>query len=439
LESARDHAVDVIGLSGLITPSLDEMVHVAKEMQRQNFKVPLLIGGATTSRIHTAVKIDPNYEGTVVHVLDASRSVPVVGQVVTKKLREDSHKKFKSEYQKLRENHKSRKSAKNYVSIEEARKNAFRTDWENYDPPVPGKLGITEFRDVSFETLRKYIDWTPFFQTWMLSGKFPAILEDKVVGKEAGKLFDDANAMIDSIIQNHELFANGVVGLFPAVATGDDVVIFDPEDQSAQTTIHFLRQQNQKAKNLPNFCLADFVAPKEQGKTDYIGGFAVTAGIGMEEIVKKFEKENDDYKAILIKAIADRFAEAFAEYLHEQVRKEYWGYASGEKLDNNELISEKYQGIRPAPGYPACPDHTEKQILFDLLNATRLTGISLTESFAMYPAASVSGWYFSHPGSKYFGLGKIGRDQVEDYAKRKNMELSVMEKWLSPNLNYDID
>ncbi|MEM7551188.1 MAG: methionine synthase [Bacteroidota bacterium] len=440
LAKAQEEQVDAIGLSGLITPSLDEMVHVAKEMQRLNLKTPLLIGGATTSKIHTAVKIDPHYDSTVVHVLDASRSVPVVGQLINENSRDQFHEATKEELNGLRLNHKNKKENKNYISYKEAIDNKVPVGWDDFSEIKPNKLGVSVFKDFDLSELRDYIDWTPFFQTWMLKGKYPVIFEDRTIGKEAKQLFDDANDLIDEVLLDHKISGNGVVGLFPANSIGDDVEIYAPEDDNRLLeTFHFLRQQNKKAKQLPNFCLSDFVAPKEIGKKDYLGFFAVTAGTGLESLVEKYEAENDDYKVIMIKAIADRFAEAFAEYMHEHVRKELWGYQNLEQLSNEELIAEKYQGIRPAPGYPACPDHTEKRLLFDLLNAESNTGIKLTESFAMYPASSVSGFYFSNPESKYFGLGKIGKDQVENYAQRKSMKIEEIEKWLSPVLNYEID
>ncbi len=439
LEAAKREKVDVIGLSGLITPSLDEMVFVAKEMQRQNFTVPLLIGGATTSRIHTAVKIDPAYTGPVVHVLDASRSVPVASELISTTTREDFTQRVKAEYAQLRKEHESRQQAKDYLPLIEARKNKVSIDWTNYQPPKPTFLGRKVLHDVSLDDLRKYIDWTPFFQTWMLAGRYPEILNDAVVGVEAKKLFHDAQELLDKIIREKTLKASGVIAFYAANSTvTDDVKLYEDEVHELPfAKLHFLRQQNKKAIDLPNFCLSDFITPEETGMRDYIGMFAVTAGIGLEDIVQQCKAVHDDYTEIMAKAIADRLAEAFAEYLHEKVRKEYWGYAMEERLSNDELISEKYEGIRPAPGYPACPDHTEKRTLFELLEAEKLAGIHLTESFAMYPAASVSGYYFSHPESRYFGLGKIGKDQVEEYAERKGMKLEEAERWLAPNLNYD--
>jgi 5-methyltetrahydrofolate--homocysteine methyltransferase len=436
IEAAKREKVDAIGLSGLITPSLDEMVYVAKEMQRENMTLPLLIGGATTSRIHTAVKIDPAYDGPVVHVLDASRSVPVTSELVNPSTREAFKKKMKEEYASLREDHANRQQAKNYIPLHEARANKVKIDWNTVTYKKPAFLGRKEFVNYSLKELRSYIDWTPFFQTWMLAGKFPGILKDSVVGEEATRLYHDANKMLDDIIEHGSLQANGVVAFYPANAVEDDVKVYTSETENNPfATIHFLRQQNKKAQNLPNFCLADFVSP-QQGK-DYIGMFAVTAGIGLEKLLDRFKANQDDYSDIMAKALADRLAEAFAERLHELVRKELWGYAASEALSNDELIHEDYVGIRPAPGYPACPDHTEKKLLFELLEANRI-GITLTESYAMYPAAAVSGYYFSNPASKYFGLGKIEKDQVADYAKRKGMEVSEIERWLAPNLSYDI-
>ncbi|MCD9017836.1 methionine synthase [Fulvivirgaceae bacterium QH1ED-6-2] len=436
LEAARREKVDVIGLSGLITPSLDEMVHVAREMQREKMTLPLLIGGATTSRIHTAVKIDPVYDGPVVHVLDASRSVPVASELISTTTRASFQKKMKDEYAKLRVDHENRKQTKNYISLVEARKNPVKIDWNATQYATPTFTGRKELIAYPLEEIRPYIDWTPFFQTWMLAGRYPGIFEDSVVGVEARKLYVDANKMLDEIIRDKSLQANGVLAFYPAVNTGDDVDLFQKQgDTSPVATFHFLRQQNKKAQGLPNFCLSDFISP-ERGK-DYLGMFAVTTGIGLEKLVERHKAEQDDYSEIMAKALADRLAEAFAELLHEKVRKEYWGYAHDETLTSEELIEEKYKGIRPAPGYPACPDHTEKKLLFTILDCEPV-GIQLTESYAMYPAAAVSGFYFGHPDSKYFGLGKIEKDQVIDYARRKDMPLEEIEKWLSPNLSYDL-
>ncbi|MFD3292510.1 methionine synthase [Aquirufa sp. KTFRIE-69F] len=464
LAAAKEHNVDIIGLSGLITPSLDEMVYVAKEMERLGFKVPLLIGGATTSRIHTAVKIDPHYSGPVIHVLDASRSVPVAGRLLQSELTsQEIFNEIKTEYAELRTAHAARQQEKNYLSIDQARAKSSGIEWTGFKSKQPSFLGVKYFEDYSLEEIAKYIDWTPFFSTWQLSGKYPRIFDNEVVGKEAKKLFDDAQALLKEIIANKSLQAKAALGFFPANSLGDDIILHDyvekalevacekhgshkqvsyeiqPKDESSDKSqwLHHLRQQGQKASTLPNRCLSDFIAPLNSGETDYIGAFAVTTGLGIEALLDKYEKEHDDYNSIMVKALADRLAEAFAELLHERVRKEYWGYAADETLSNEDLISEKYDGIRPAPGYPACPDHTEKKRLFELLDAEKQIGIQLTESYAMYPASAVSGFYFSHPESTYFGLGKIAKDQVTDYAKRKGMSLDDVERWLSPVLNYD--
>lgn len=440
IQTALDKKVDIIGLSGLITPSLDEMIHVAKEMERRGLKIPLLIGGATSSRIHTAVKIDPNYSRPVVHVLDASRSVPVVSSLLNENI--DERRKFvqdiKTEYLNLREDYIKRKSGKNLISLNKARENKLKINWENGAVKKPAKTGITVLNNFDLNVLRKYIDWTPFFMVWELKGKYPSIFEDENVGAEAKKLFDDANSLLDKVILEKSLTANGVIGLFPANSVGaDDIEIYTDEARSGvKRTLHSLRQQNQKSSGEPNIALADFIAPKETEVKDYIGMFAVTAGIGIEKLIEKFEKDFDDYNKIMIKAIADRLAEAFAEHLHELVRKEYWGYSENENYSNEELIKENYVGIRPAPGYPAQPDHTEKPIIFSLLDAENNSGIKLTESMAMYPAASVCGLYFSHPQAKYFNVGKIEKDQVLDYHRRKGMNLIEIERWLSPILNY---
>ena len=440
LQTAIDEKVDIIGLSGLITPSLDEMVHVAKEMERRGMNLPLLIGGATTSRIHTAVKIDQNYSGAVIHVLDASRSVPVVSNLLNENKAERSKyiQSFKDEYAQLRDDYSKRKSDKQYISLEKARENRLKIDWKKSNVKKPNKVGVTVLNNFPLATLKQYIDWTPFFMTWELKGKYPSIFEDKNVGIEAKKLFDDANKLLDKIISENVLTANGVVGLFPANSVGfDDIEIYSDESRTGvKRVLHTLRQQIQKSQNEPNIALADFIAPRESGVEDYIGMFAVTAGVGIEKLVDKFEKDHDDYNSIMVKAIADRLAEAFAEHLHELVRKDYWGYSPDENFSSQELIKEKYVGIRPAPGYPAQPDHTEKPIIFSLLDVEKNAGIKLTESMAMYPAASVSGLYFSHPESKYFAVGKIEKDQVLDYHKRKGMSIEETEKWLSPILNY---
>ena len=435
LEAAKREKVDVIGLSGLITPSLDEMVHFAKEMEREKMVLPLLIGGATTSRIHTAVKIDPVYSGPVVHVLDASRSVPVASELINPKSRGAFQVKMKLEYSQMRTDHENRQQLKNYIPLVEARKNKVKIDWEKIKPHQPTFLGKRVLLDFPLAEIREYIDWTPFFQTWMLAGRYPAIFKDEVVGVEAKKLFEDAQVMLNKIVMEKRLKANGVFAFYEANSNDqDDVILYQKGKEFSK--IHFLRQQSKKAQNLPNFCLSDFIAPTSSGKRDYIGMFAVTAGVGIEKILEEYKAQLDDYSDIMVKALADRLAEGFAECLHAKVRRELWGYASDEKLSNEEMIKEDYDGIRPAPGYPACPDHTEKKTIFELLDAEKEAGIKLTESFAMYPASSVSGYYFSNAESKYFGLGNIDKDQVKEYAGRKGMDLEVMEKWLSPNLSY---
>ncbi|MBK6273751.1 MAG: methionine synthase [Saprospirales bacterium] len=449
LDVAQKENVDIIGLSGLITPSLDEMVFVAKEMKRRGMKQPLLIGGATTSKIHTAVKIEPNYDHPTIHVLDASRSVPVASSLLNPENKIKFVADIKAEYEVMRVRHQGKQIAKDYLSIEDARKNKLQLDFTNYTPPKPSFLGTKVFEEYDLAELRKYIDWTPFFSTWELHGKYPNILEDKIVGEEAKKLLADANALLDKIIAEKWLTAKAVVGFFEANSNVDDIIISLSENETESqvsplerglrgVSLHHLRQQNKKGEGLPNYCLSDFIAPKESGKQDYIGGFAVTSGIGIEKWLKHFEDNHDDYNKIMLAALADRLAEAFAERMHERVRTEFWHYVSNESLTSEELIKEKYQGIRPAPGYPACPDHTEKPMLFKLLDAEKNAGIILTESNAMYPASSVSGWYFSHPDSKYFGIGKIAKDQLEDYAKRKNMQHEEMERWLQSVLNYDV-
>ncbi len=438
LSAAKEHNVDIIGLSGLITPSLDEMVHVAKEMQRQGFITPLLIGGATTSKTHTALKIDPQYDGPVVYVLDASRSVGVVSQLLTKEENTADHfiNNTKTEYSALRDKRATTATDKEYISIEEARLQKVQLEWTHYEPTKPSYLGVKVWEDINLETLIPYIDWTPFFASWQLKGKYPTIFRDAFVGDEAQKLYDHAQEMLDLIVKENRLIIKAVTGIFEANSVGDDVVIYDSNTSSICDTIHFLRQQRKKSDGLPYQCLADYVVPQVTSKKDYFGAFAVSAGFGIEPWVKMYEEQHDDYNAIMMKALADRFAEALAEYLHQVIRKDIWGYGKNETLDNEALIAEKYKGIRPAPGYPACPDHTEKDVLWEILDVERHTGIFLTESKAMYPAASVSGWYIGHPESKYFGLGNISKDQVEDYAKRKQMDVKEIEKWLSPNLNY---
>jgi len=438
LEAVEREKADLLGLSGLITPSLDEMVHVAREMERLGMKIPLLIGGATTSKIHTAVKIAPVYSGPVVQVLDASRSVPVVSSLLNPMLCDDYLARLKADQAAMRQSHESRSREKKYLSIEDARKNRPALQWNETTVRTPLKPGITLFEDVTVSALRPYIDWTPFFLTWELHGRYPEIFENAKFGSEARQLFDDANELLDTIEREKLLGLKGVAGIFPANSSGDDIVIYtDDNRSSALMQVHTLRQQQEKPEGEPNLALADFIAPKESGIGDYIGGFAVTAGLGIEKTLNRFTLEQDDYHRILTQALADRLAEAFAEMLHEKVRRELWGYAPAEILGGEELLNEKYRGIRPAPGYPACPDHTEKAELFTLLNAETATGITLTETYAMNPAASVSGFYFAHPQAKYFILGKIGRDQVEDYAARKGMSVEETEKWLAPALNYD--
>ena len=441
LQAAIDQKVDVIGLSGLITPSLDEMIHVAKELERNNFKIPLLIGGATTSRVHTAVKIAQNYSAPVVHVLDASKSVPVVNSLLNenKKTYSDFVQSIQNEYEKVRADHAKKKQIKNYISISDARKNRLISDWNNAYIKKPKNLGVTVLNNYSLKTLRDYIDWTPFFLTWELKGKYPAIFANEKYGREAKRLFEDANNLLDRIINENLITASGVVGLFPANTIGyDDIEIYsDDLRKGIRRVLHTLRSQGEKAASAYNLALADFIAPKETNLKDYIGAFAVTTGLGIEKIVEQFEKEHDDYHSIMMKALADRLAEAVAEHLHELVRKKYWGYASNENLSNEELIKETYRGIRPAPGYHAQPDHTEKLVIFDLLDVEKNTGITLTESLAMHPAASVCGLYFAHPQAKYFNVGKIGKDQVLDYHKRKGMSIEETERWLRPILNYD--
>lgn len=438
IDAARKENVDVIGLSGLITPSLDEMVHFARELQHEKMELPLLIGGATTSRIHTAVKIDPVYSGPVVHVLDASRSVPVTSELVNPATRNTFKDKVKLEYQELRKTHEGRQQTKSYISLEEARKNQVKINWDEFTPVKPTFLGKKVFLKYPLSEIRKYIDWTPFFQTWMLYGRYPDIFKDEKIGAEAQKLFDDAQSHLDELVKSNELEANGVVAFFEATRTeSDDVILWD-EKGNELTRFYFLRQQSKKAQNLPNFCLSDFIAPQSSGKKDYIGMFAVTTGIGIERILARHKVNHDDYAEIMTKALTDRLAEAFAELMHEKVRKELWAYDKNENLTNDQMIKEEYHGIRPAPGYPACPDHTEKKAIFDLLDAEREAGIKITDSFAMYPASSVSGYYFSHPESKYFGLGKICKDQVEEYALRKGLQVKDIERWLGSALAYDI-
>ncbi|WP_189465840.1 methionine synthase [Litchfieldella qijiaojingensis] len=441
LQTARDEKADIIGLSGLITPSLDEMVHVAKEMQRQGFDIPLLIGGATTSKAHTAVKIEPQYEHPVIYVTDASRAVGVAGRLLSPGLKEAYVAEVREDYEVVRERNAKRRPKAADLSYVEACKRKFRTDWASYTPPAPSISGLKVFDDYDLEELVERIDWTPFFMSWQLAGKYPKILDDKVVGEAARNLFADAQAMLRKLIDEKRITARGVIGLWPANSVDDDVIEVYADESRTRVIerLHHIRQQMTKNRDGTCYSLTDFVAPKSSGKPDWIGGFAVTAGHGVAELTKRYEAAGDDYNAIMVQALTDRLAEAFAERMHERVRKEFWGYVPEEHLDNEALIAEKYQGIRPAPGYPACPDHTEKATLFRLLEAERNSGLTLTESYAMWPAAAVSGWYFSHPQSKYFSTGKITRDQVEVLAERKGMSLSELERWLSPVLSYDPD
>lgn len=438
LKTAREVNADIIGLSGLITPSLDEMVNMAKEMERQGFTLPLLIGGATTSKAHTAVKIEQHYSGPTVYVQNASRTVGVVSSLLSATLKEDFVARTRKEYETVRIQHARKKPRTPPVSLHAARDNATSIDWESYTPPVPHRPGVSQV-EASIETLRNYIDWTPFFMTWSLAGKYPRIMEDEVVGEEAQRLFADANAMLDRLSQQSLLKPRGVVGIFPANRVGDDIHLYSDERRDEILCVsHHLRQQTEKT-DFANYCLADFVAPKSSGKADYLGAFAVTGGLEEDALAEAYDRQHDDYNKIMVKALADRLAEAFAEYLHERVRKVIWGFAPNENLSNEELIRENYQGIRPAPGYPACPEHTEKAAIWRLLAVEEQTGMKLTESFAMWPGASVSGWYFSHPDSRYFAVAQIQRDQVEDYAVRKGMSLTEVERWLAPNLGYDAD
>jgi 5-methyltetrahydrofolate--homocysteine methyltransferase len=434
LDTAIKEKADIIGLSGLITPSLDEMVHVAHEMKRRGMTQPLLIGGATTSRMHTAVKIAQQYDNGVIHVLDASRSVTVAGSLLSKEQKTDFLSGIKGEYDKLREDFANKKTVKNYLRFEEAQKNTAAIDWDNFKPVAPTFTGTKTFDGFDVKEIAEYIDWQPFFIAWEMHGKFPAILNDNVIGKEATKLYNDAKQILQQIIDEKWLNAKGAIGFWPANKVGPDSVDVLADKEVVQ--LQFLRQQIQKAAGQPNLSLADFIAPAEKNYQDHIGAFAVTIE-GIEPHIKKFEAAHDDYNKIILQALADRLAEAFAELLHKKTRLEYWGYATDEHLTNEQLIKEEYLGIRPAPGYPACPDHTEKYKLFDLLGGKEATGITLTESLAMYPASSVSGWYFAHPESKYFGVGKIEKDQVVDYANRKGMPLEEVERWLRPVLEYE--
>jgi 5-methyltetrahydrofolate--homocysteine methyltransferase len=438
LEEAKKHKVDIIGLSGLITPSLEEMCFVAAEMERLEMNLPLLIGGATTSKIHTAVKISPNYSGPLVYVLDASRAVGVASKLMSDTQKTDYAAEMALEYKVQREKYATSKKGENQIKIAQARANHYPIDWQGYEPEKPSFLGTKAFENYDLGKLVERIDWTPFFRTWELAGTYPKILTDQVVGESARDLFRDAEAMLQKIVDEKWLRANAVIGFWPANSNGDDVELYTDETRVSQKGVaHFLRQQNRRRRGKYNRCLSDYIAPKDTGIADYFGGFAVTAGIGIEEKLELFKTNYDDYNDILLKALADRLAEAFAEHMHERVRTEFWGYAVRETLSNEELIKEKYRGIRPAPGYPACPDHTEKPALFDWLSAPDQTGITLTDSMAMLPTASVSGYYFAHPNAAYFGLGKISKDQVEDYTERKGWEQRTTERWLAPNLVYD--
>ena len=439
LEKAKEENVDIIGLSGLITPSLDEMVHVAREMQRLDFKIPLMIGGATTSKAHTAVKIEPQYKNDIaLYVSDASRCVNVASQLLSETAKPAFVEAAHKEYDEIRERRKNRGDRTKLVSIKEARARAPEIGFDDYEPPKPAFTGIRSFEEYDLKELAEYIDWTPFFISWDISGKYPAIFDDPKRGEAARSLFEDGQKILEKMIDENRITAKGVIGFWPANRRGDDIVVYTDESRSEElTTLHHLRQQDEKAPNKPMMALSDFVAPEDSGKIDYVGGFAVTTGIGVDELTQEFKDANDDYSAIMVQALADRLAEAFAERMHERVRKEFWGYATDEQMANDDLIKERYRGIRPAPGYPACPDHTEKGTLFELLDAPANAGLKLTEHFAMYPTAAVSGWYFAHPESKYFAVGKIGVDQVEDYAERKGMSKAEAERWLMPSLAYD--
>jgi len=438
LDEAQKQGADIIGLSGLITPSLDEMVYVAREMEKRKLQVPLLIGGATTSRLHTAVKIAPAYSGSAVYVNDASRSVGVAASLLGSG-KATYTATIAAEYEALRADHASRQRDKSYLPIEAARANGYHADWETAPITKPSFLGTQVLDNYPLDELARYIDWTPFFHTWELRGRYPRILEDDNLGEAARKLFEDAQKMLAEVIENKSLTARAVLGFWPANTKDHDTIEIYADDTRQQVRDEFftLRQQGEKGPGVHNVAFSDYVAPKETGRADYVGGFAVTAGLGIEKLIEQYEADHDDYSSIMIKALADRLAEAFAERLHQRVREEFWGYAPNENLSGEELIKEEYRGIRPAPGYPGCPDHTEKITLFRLLDAEKQTGIILTENLAMYPTAAVSGLYYAHPAARYFGLGKIGRDQVADIAERKHMPLAELERWLMPNLNYD--
>ncbi|MFA0709018.1 vitamin B12 dependent-methionine synthase activation domain-containing protein, partial [Vibrio sp. 10N.222.48.A3] len=435
LKVAKEENVDIIGLSGLITPSLDEMVHVAKEMERQGFKLPLLIGGATTSKAHTAVKIEQNYSEPVVYVNNASRAVGVCTSLLSNELKPAFVEKLDIDYDRVRDQHNRKKPRTKPVTLERARANKVAIDWDAYTPPAPAKPGVHIFNDFDVATLRQYIDWTPFFMTWSLVGKYPAILNHEEVGEEAKRLFKDANDLLDRVQKEKLLEARGMCAMFPANSVGDDIEVYTDESRTeVLKVLHNLRQQTEKPKGF-NYCLSDYIAPKDSGKADWIGGFAVTGGIGERELADEYKANGDDYNAIMIQAVADRLAEAFAEYLHKEVRKDIWGYSPDEELSNDDLIREKYQGIRPAPGYPACPEHTEKGTLWELMGVEKAIDMSLTTSYAMWPGASVSGMYFSHPDARYFAIAQIQQDQVDSYADRKGWDMLEAEKWLGPNIN----
>ena len=439
LAAAKELGVDVIGLSGLITPSLDEMVHVAKEMQREGFKLPLLIGGATTSKAHTAVKIAQHYENAVVHVLDASRAVGVVSALLSPAQRHEFVAANNLEHERARFAHERKRPTKPLLSLAESRKRAFRSEWSTVDVPKPSFLGLKVIDDLPLREIVEFIDWSPFFHAWEIRGRYPALLDDPETGPRCRELFNDAQALLENLLSKKRLHGKAAYGFFPAARVGDDIELFTDDTRAkVLTTFHTLRQQMDKPEDQSNYALADFIAPGDTGRRDYLGAFAVTTGLGVEEIAREFEKDHDDYNSIMTKALADRLAEASAEWLHLQARIA-WGFGQDEHLSNEDLIKEKYRGIRPAPGYPACPDHTEKRLLFDLLQAEKNAGVKLTENFAMHPASSVSGLYFAHPEAKYFGVGLIGRDQIEDYARRKGLDIPTVEKWLAPNLSYDPD
>ncbi|HET7358141.1 MAG TPA: vitamin B12 dependent-methionine synthase activation domain-containing protein, partial [Nocardioidaceae bacterium] len=459
LDTARAEDADVVGVSGLITPSLDEMVNLAAEMERQGFEIPLLVGGATTSRAHTAVKVDPRYHGPVVWVKDASRSVPTVSSLLSDERRPALLADVEADYESIRKRHAAKHADRPILELERARANRSPIDWTDYQPPRPRLLmqhyrdaydvmgerapgdsrqHVRAFLDYPLEEVRGYIDWQPFFNAWEIKGHFPDVLDHPTAGEAARRLWEDAQRMLDELIEDRWLRANGVVGLFPANSVGDDIVVYSSESRvEVAATLHHLRQQGAHRPGIPNRCLADYVAPRESGLRDYVGAFAVTAGLGSQEKIAEFKQRLDDYSAILLESLADRLAEALAERMHERVRRDLWGYAPDERLDDEGLLKERYAGIRPAPGYPASPEHTEKRTLWQLLDVERHVGIELTDSMAMWPGASVSGWYFSHPDSQYFVVGRVGRDQVEDYARRKGWTLAEAERWLSPNLGYE--